>query len=130
MANLDLLTAQLHAANGDAAALAQWLREDRPLTSHDKAFIADLLEGKIKPLPPKKKGRPRRRWYQYTWLEQVAMRYREIADWLRRRGNLYGSRELLIDALARKYEVDATALADEINRGPNHRLRRQKPTQK
>jgi hypothetical protein len=126
MADLALLSAQVAAADGDPAALAQWLRDDKPLKSKDKAFIADLLEGKVKQPPPKKKGRPRRRVYHYTWLELVATRYRQIAVWLRRRGRLYGNRELLIDALARKYEVDATALSDQINRGK----RRQKSAQK
>ncbi len=129
MADLLLIGAQVDAARGDMAALARWLREDNPLSREDKAFIADLLEGKIKK-PPKKKGRPRRRLGQYTWLELVAMQYREIAEWLRRRGKLYGNGQRLIDALAAKYEVDASALANEINRGPDHHWRRRKPTRK
>lgn len=108
---------------GDVSKLAQWLREDRPVGKADKEFIADLLEGKIKP-PKRRRGRPYRPLSAPTLPEMVAAKYYNIADWLRRRRQLYGKAPKLIEMLATKYGVDPNTLANEINRGREYRFLR------
>lgn len=133
--NIALQGAKWHAMHGDVSKLAQWLREDRPLVRKDKEFIADLLEGKINPPQQKPIGRPRKTNLNVTMTQIIAWKYYHIADWLRRRGSLYGNSQRLIDSLAEKYGVDPITLANEIGRGRDFRKnrrfgRRQKPAPK
>ena len=117
--------AKFAAIHGDVSPLAEWLRQDRPITSTDKEFIADFLEGKIK-APRKQRGRPKKHSMDWTRPEMVAKKYHHIAEWLRGRGRLYGNAQRLVDALADKYGVDSNNLANEINRGRDYRTKRRR----
>ena len=121
MVNFAVVEVKWAARLGDVSKLAQWLRDDRPIGKADKEFIADLLEGKIKP-PKRRRGRPDRPLSAPTLPETVAARYYNIADWLRRRRQLYGNAPKLIEALAAKYGVDPYTLSNEINRGREYRV--------
>ena len=101
-------------ANGDRRALVKLLRGEEPITPSTRRALADQLEGKLQ--SRNNPGRPRKTFAEIMWDRIPVDYYKRLAKILKaRRGSKFNRFEL-IDAVAKKFNMDFETLNNRINR--------------
>lgn len=102
--------------------LLAYLRSDGPLTTSDRKYLADYLEGKIK----RRKGRPRNYGRAFC-LDLLALLVKQEKTELRTRGNRYRIHDKAVDCALKLYSsLDYPAVSRETLENHLRRSKRRK----